>query len=109
MQPFSFLSFSSRIGSRQCLSSSCYSQLASRSRLSSVVPKRSFASTRGQHQNGSGQGKRRFLLFATAGTAAAGTTVLAFTDDIRNTYEATERTGRVVIGLAVCINEYVNL
>jgi aarF domain-containing kinase len=48
--------------------------------------------------------RRRVLLAAAGGFAAAGTGI-AFTDDIRHGYEAVERTGRVVSTLGVCINE----
>lgn len=53
----------------------------------------------------SGPANARLILFASTG-AAAGTAVLAFTDEIKNSYEAAERTGRVVVALAVCINDY---
>ncbi|CAJ2502239.1 Uu.00g096330.m01.CDS01 [Anthostomella pinea] len=45
------------------------------------------------------------ILTATA-TGAAGAGVLAFTDDIKYGYEATERAGRVATTLAICINDY---
>jgi aarF domain-containing kinase len=47
--------------------------------------------------------RRRILLAATTG--ALGFTALAFGDDVKHTYKAIERTGRVVGTLAVCINE----
>jgi aarF domain-containing kinase len=43
------------------------------------------------------------LLAAGGGVATAG--VLAFTDDIKHSYEAAERTGRVAAALGICINE----
>lgn len=58
----------------------------------------------GQKQSGPAGWNRRRILFA-SGSAVAGATVLAFTDDIKASYEAVERTGRVAVGLAVCINE----
>jgi aarF domain-containing kinase len=45
----------------------------------------------------------RVLLAATTGTL--GFTALAFADDIKHSYKAVERTGRVVGTLFVCINE----
>lgn len=51
--------------------------------------------------------RRRNLVLAAAG-GATGIGALAFTDDIRHSYQAVERTGRVVGTLAVCINEYVH-
>ena len=59
--------------------------------------------------NSSKQGRptgwnRRRIMFA-SGSAVTGATVLAFTDDIKASYETVERTGRVAVGLAVCINE----
>ncbi|KAI1211514.1 ABC1-domain-containing protein [Annulohypoxylon truncatum] len=50
--------------------------------------------------------KKLTVLTATA-TAATGAGVLAFTDDIKYGYEATERTGRVAAALAICINDYL--
>lgn len=44
------------------------------------------------------------MLMAAAG-AGIGASTLAFTDDIRHSYETVERTGRVVSTLAVSINE----
>ncbi|SPN97493.1 related to bacterial aminoglycoside acetyltransferase regulators [Cephalotrichum gorgonifer] len=51
-----------------------------------------------------GWNRRRILI--ASGSAAAGATVLAFTDDIKVSYETVERTGRVAVALAVCINDY---
>ena len=47
--------------------------------------------------------KGRILLAATTGTL--GVTALAFSDDVKHSYKAVERTGRVVGTLFVCINE----
>jgi aarF domain-containing kinase len=47
-------------------------------------------------------------LFASGGVvASAGASLLAFGDDIKTSYEATERAGRVAAALGICINEYV--
>lgn len=46
------------------------------------------------------------LLVASTGAAGVASTALAFTDEIRSSYEAVERTGRVVAALVICINEY---
>lgn len=51
--------------------------------------------------------KTRVTVLTAATTAAAGAGVLAFTDDIKAGYDATERSGRVAATLALCINEYV--
>ncbi|KAF4971428.1 hypothetical protein FSARC_1737 [Fusarium sarcochroum] len=68
---------------------------------------RSFASGRGSRgSNGHKSGPTRPLLYASAGAATVGASALAFTDDIKNSYEAAERTGRVAVALAVCINDY---
>ncbi len=48
--------------------------------------------------------RRRGVVLAAAG-GAAGAGALAFTDDIKHGFQATERTGRVITTLAVCINE----
>ena len=45
----------------------------------------------------------RIILAATTGTL--GITALAFSDDVKHSYKAVERTGRVVGTLFVCINE----
>ena len=55
-------------------------------------------------QSGPAGWNRRRLVFA-SGSAVAGATFLAFTDDIKASYETVERTGRVAVALAVCINE----
>lgn len=51
------------------------------------------------------------MLAATGGGVAAaaatvGGSLLAFGDDIKNSYEAMERTGRVAAALVLCINDY---
>lgn len=51
--------------------------------------------------------RKRLTVLTAAATAATGAGVLAFTDDIKYGYDATERTGRVAAALAICINEYV--
>lgn len=50
--------------------------------------------------------KRTGVILAAAG-GALGVTAVTFTDDIKHTYKAVERSGRVASTLAVCINEYV--
>ncbi|KAI1658139.1 ABC1-domain-containing protein [Daldinia decipiens] len=52
------------------------------------------------------QPKTRVTVLTAATTAAAGASVLAFTDDIKAGYDATERSGRVAATLALCINDY---
>ncbi len=49
--------------------------------------------------------RSRGVLLAATGAGAAGASVLAFTDDIKHSYEAVERTGRVAAALGICINE----
>ncbi|KAK8049974.1 hypothetical protein PG994_011704 [Apiospora phragmitis] len=46
------------------------------------------------------------LWAATTATGAVGVGALAFTDDIKHGYEATERAGRVASALFICINDY---
>jgi aarF domain-containing kinase len=66
---------------------------------------RTWSQGKGKAHDGAKSGPNaRLILFASTG-AAAGTAALAFTDEIKNSYEAAERTGRVVVALAVCINE----
>lgn len=69
---------------------------------------RQFHSARRPSRGGGGRRgrSRRALLLAATGAAGVATTTLAFTDDIKNSYEAAERTGRVVAALAICINDY---
>ncbi|KAI1446296.1 ABC1-domain-containing protein [Annulohypoxylon stygium] len=50
--------------------------------------------------------RKRLTVLTAAATAATGAGVLAFTDDIKYGYDATERTGRVAAALAICINDY---
>jgi aarF domain-containing kinase len=46
------------------------------------------------------------LLFSSSGAAVAtGATVLGFKDELVKSYEAAERSGRVVAALGVCVNE----
>ncbi|KAI4860372.1 ABC1-domain-containing protein [Hypoxylon rubiginosum] len=50
--------------------------------------------------------RARATVLTAAATAATGAGVLAFTDDIKYGYDATERAGRVAAALAICINDY---
>lgn len=52
-----------------------------------------------------GPSRRRLVLLAATG-GAAGASILAFTDDIKQSYESAERAGRVASALGICINEY---
>ncbi|CAK7270561.1 hypothetical protein SEPCBS57363_004165 [Sporothrix epigloea] len=52
----------------------------------------------------SSRGRRAVFLTASGGAATA--TMLAFTDDIKQSYETVERTGRVAAALVLCINDY---
>ncbi|KAF4977863.1 hypothetical protein FZEAL_5707 [Fusarium zealandicum] len=103
---FSVSAFATRIAARSWTCSSCQSQLA-RPRPLRHVGTKGFASGRGSH-GGSGRktGPSRAVLYASAGVATVGASTLPFTDDIKNGYEAAERTGRVAVALAVCINDY---
>lgn len=113
MSSFSVSALATRFGTRQWTCSTCRSQLT-RSKPSGYLQVKGFASGRGSSHGSSGgswnngrrQGPRKAVLYASSGTAAAGVGALAFTDDIKNGYEAAERTGRVFVGLMVCINEY---
>lgn len=105
MNALSVSAFATRIAPRPWTCSSCRSQLL-RSKPFRQVSARGFASGRGSRgSNGQKSGPRRPLLYASAGVGTVGATALAFTDDIKNSYEAAERTGRVAVALAVCINE----
>ncbi|KAM5455722.1 hypothetical protein MaudCBS49596_001623 [Microsporum audouinii] len=48
--------------------------------------------------------RKGFILAAATGTL--GGTLLFFYDDVKHAYRAAERTGRVVAGLLICINDY---
>jgi aarF domain-containing kinase len=107
MNALSVSAFANRIAARSWTCSTCRSQLV-RSKPFRDVSARGFASRRGSRKNnGHKSGPKRPLLYASAGVGTVGATALAFTDDIKNSYEAAERTGRVAVALAVCINEYV--
>lgn len=71
------------------------------------------SSSSGHTNNGNGygkkdgkNGKRTLLLASTTGAAAATAGLFAFSDDIKYTYEAAERTGRVASALVKCVNDY---
>ncbi|PGH29253.1 Atypical/ABC1/ABC1-B protein kinase [[Emmonsia] crescens] len=60
------------------------------------------------NENGGSNNKRRprrALQFAAAG-GTVGAALFAFSDDMKHVYSAAERTGRVTVALAVCINDY---
>ncbi|KAF8862400.1 ABC1 family protein-like protein [Acephala macrosclerotiorum] len=65
---------------------------------------RGFASR--NYSYGQARPKRKGRVLMAAAGAGIGASTLAFTDDIRHSYETAERTGRVVSTLAVSINDY---
>ncbi|KAL5629317.1 hypothetical protein BROUX41_001924 [Berkeleyomyces rouxiae] len=62
-------------------------------------------SAHSQSQTHSQYRSRRVVLFA-SGTAALGTAAAVFTEDIKTGYETAERSTRVGVALAVCVNDY---
>lgn len=106
MNTFSVSGLATRVAAaRPWTCSTCRSQLV-RSKVLQNVRAKGFASGRSSRgANGRGAGPSRTVLYASAGAATLGVSTLAFTDDIKNSYEAAERTGRVAVALAVCINE----
>ncbi|PNY26361.1 ABC1 family protein MCP2 [Tolypocladium capitatum] len=106
MNPFAVSRIATR-GTRSRTCSTCRGQLAC-ARPAAFLGARRFASGKGSSHGNNGRRGRsgRVLLYASAGVAAVASTALAFTDDIRNSYEAAERTGRVIAALAICINDY---
>ncbi|KAK5987286.1 ABC1 familyMCP2-like protein [Cladobotryum mycophilum] len=103
MNVFSRSAFATRIGARTWTCSTCRGQLA-RNKPFHQFGARQFASGKGS-KGGNGGRRTGLILFASTG-AAATSTVLAFTDEIKGGYEAAERTGRVIVALGVCINDY---
>ncbi|KAH7025794.1 ABC1 family-domain-containing protein [Microdochium trichocladiopsis] len=94
--------------------SSCRSQLITRPKAPTSVTirttpfqSRSYSNGNFRSSRGSAKyGKSRSTLYAAAATGATGAGLLAFTDDIKHSYEATERAGRVASALFICINDY---
>jgi aarF domain-containing kinase len=106
MNTFSVSAFATRIAARPWTCSTCRGQLL-RGKPLRYITSRNFASRKGSRgDNGQKSGPRRPLLYASAGAGTIGATALALGDDIKNSYEAAERTGRVAAALAVCINDY---
>ncbi|KAJ1326292.1 CDK inhibitor PHO81 [Microdochium nivale] len=94
--------------------SSCRSHLVAKPKALTTPTTRSAAFQTRSYTNGAYKNsksaprgpKGRTTLYAAAATGATGAGLLAFTDDIRNSYEATERAGRVAVALFICINDY---
>ncbi|KAF5026200.1 hypothetical protein F66182_1764 [Fusarium sp. NRRL 66182] len=106
MNVFSVSASATRIAARPWTCSTCRSQLVRGNPFRHVRVK-GFASGRGSRGSGGHKsGPKRTLLYASAGATTIGASALAFTDDIKSSYEAAERTGRVAVALAVCINDY---
>lgn len=106
MKAFSISTLATRVAARPWTCSTCRSQLV-RSKTFQNVRAKGFASGRSSRgANGRRTGPNRAVLYASAGAATVGATTFAFADDIKSSYEAAERTGRVAVALAVCINDY---
>ncbi|KAM3441401.1 hypothetical protein MY4824_001525 [Beauveria thailandica] len=108
MSSFSLSVFARRLGPPQWTCTTCRSQLPQ-----TIKPVMGFGATRrfvaATDKIGSSQQQRRprrALLFASTTAAVGGVTIFAFIDDIKGVYEAAQRSGRVVAGLAICINDY---
>ncbi|CZR59711.1 related to bacterial aminoglycoside acetyltransferase regulators [Phialocephala subalpina] len=67
---------------------------------------RGFSNRNYSYGRGQARPKRKGRVLMAAAGAGIGASTLAFTDDIRHSYETVERTGRVVSTLAVSINDY---
>ena len=65
---------------------------------------RNYATARLQPTASKPRSRRRAVILASAG-GVLGASVLAFGDDIKTTYEATERSLRVASTLFICVNE----
>ena len=105
MKSLSVSALATRVAARPWTCSTCRSQLVHSKAFQNVRAK-GFASGRNSRgANGRRTGPNRAVLYASAGAATVGASTLAFTDDIKSGYEAAERTGRVAVALAVCINE----
>ncbi|KAJ6440528.1 DUF92 domain protein [Purpureocillium lavendulum] len=109
MNPFAASRIATRLGARPWTCTTCRGQLAVAPPSACLGAARRFASGNGS-SGGSSSGRRgrsrRVLLLASTGAAGVASTALAFTDDIKTSYEAAERTGRVIATLAICINDY---
>ncbi|UNI15834.1 hypothetical protein JDV02_002330 [Purpureocillium takamizusanense] len=110
MNPLVASRIATRVGApRSWTCSTCRSQLAFAPPATRLgVDARRFATGGGSSSGSNGRKgrSRRVLLLASTGAAGVASTALAFTDDIKTSYEAAERTGRVVAALAICINDY---
>lgn len=83
----------------------CRSQLA-RPNLSRPLASRQYTGVAGSSIAPKAKPRRRTaVLIATTGGAATAV-FLSFGDDVKNGYQAIERTGRVASALVICINDY---
>jgi len=105
-QPTTSLSSSTRaanIGQWTCRR--CASKQATQKSVRGYASKASNGNYGNSRSNGSRK-NRRIVLAATA-TGGIGASVLAFGDDLKHTYGAAERSGRVASTLFANVNEYV--
>ena len=106
--PISLPAFLNRIGSRSWTCSNCQNRWGIWAEASRVSFKRHYGGANKNYKPSSADPRRRrraIYLAATGAGTGAGAGLFAFTDDIKQGYEAVERTGRVVAALGVCINE----
>ncbi|KAI8629857.1 ABC1-domain-containing protein [Xylariaceae sp. FL1651] len=105
MKHISFASLSRLVSNSSWTCIDCRTQLLRHAKSSRPSPRYYFPGPSGPSRGGSRTRTRVAILTATA-TGATGAGVLAFTDDIKYGYDATERAGRVAATLALCINDY---
>ncbi|KAH9906948.1 ABC1-domain-containing protein [Xylariomycetidae sp. FL2044] len=87
--------------------SSCRTQILARVKVSQRSFPRHYATGQpGYSRRIPKSSRQRGIILTATASAATGAGVLAFADDIKHGYEATERAGRVATTLAICINDY---
>ncbi|KAI0473252.1 ABC1 family-domain-containing protein [Xylariaceae sp. FL0804] len=110
MKPLSALPLNRLARNPPWTCTNCRSQLLARAKPTRPQPlSRGYATgSHGYSKAAPRVPRRPVAVLAASATGAAGVGVLAFTDDIKHGYEATERAGRVASTLFRCIRDYRN-
>jgi hypothetical protein len=94
-----------RLWSRQWTCARCRNQLPGLKNARPANTRRYGAFSGSYRRDAPRNGSRKAILWASAGTTGVTASVLAFGEEIKQSYEGAERTGRVAAALMVCINE----
>ncbi|KAI0156858.1 ABC1-domain-containing protein [Xylariaceae sp. FL1272] len=106
MKPLSFASLGRVASNKPWTCTNCRISFVKHTKLARSYPRQYSNASSHANRRPSRPTRSRVTVLAASATGATGVGLLAFTDDIKYGYDATERAGRVAAALFLCINDY---